>query len=73
MITELLGTYSMFIDEMMESQNKLDEKIDDVVREYYEVTPNLPRKQKKKRRKELNQEYSFLVSAKNFQKNMFGF
>lgn len=73
MITELLGTYSMFIDEMMESQNKLDEKIDDVVREYYEVTPNLPRKQKKKRRKELNQEYSFLVSARNFQKNMFGF
>ena len=73
MITELLGTYSMFIDEMMESQNKLDEKIDDVVREYYEVTPNLPRKQKKKRRKELNREYSFLVSAKNFQKNMFGF
>lgn len=73
MITELFGAYSMFIDEMIESEKKLDEKIDEVVREYHEVTPNLPRKQKKKRRKELNREYSFLVSARNFQKNMFGF
>ena len=57
---------------MMESAEKSwDKKIEDVKREYFEVTPNLARKQKKKRRKELNEEYRFLMSLKEYELNMF--
>ena len=57
---------------MMESVEKSwDEKIKAVKKEYFEVTPNLPRKLKKKRRKELNEEYSFLMSIKEYRTNMF--
>jgi len=52
-------------------KNKTDEKIWEIKKEYYEVTPNLPRKKKKKRRKELNQEYSFWVSIKKWEQEMF--
>lgn len=48
-----------------------DQKIEDIKREYFEVTVNLPRKQKKKRRKQLNEEYSFLMSIKEYKLNMF--
>ena len=58
--------------DMMESVEKSwDEKIKELKREYYQVTPNLPRKLKKKRRKELNEEYSFLMSIKEYRTNMF--
>lgn len=58
--------------DMMESAEKSwDQKIEDLKREYFEVTPNLPRKQKKKRRKELNEEYRFLMSIKEYSSNMF--
>ena len=58
--------------DMMESAEKsCDEKIKAVKKEYFHVTPNLPRKLKKKRRKELNKEYSFLMSIKEYHTNMF--
>lgn len=58
--------------DMMESAEKSwDQKIKDLKQEYFEVTPNLPRKLKKKRRKELNEEYSFLMSIKDYRANMF--
>ncbi len=58
--------------DMMESIDKsFDEKIEELKREYFEDTPNLPRKQKKQRRKELNEEYRFLMSIKEYSLNMF--
>lgn len=54
-------------------ENNLDQRIDDVKREYLEVTVNLPRKQKKKRRKELNEEYRFLIAIKEYGEGMFYF
>lgn len=53
------------------AEKSWDDKIEDLKREYFEVTPNLPRKQKKKRRKELNEEYRFLMSIKEYRSNMF--
>ena len=53
------------------AEKSCDDKIEDLKREYFEVTPNLPRKQKKKRRKELNEEYRFLMSIKEYSSNMF--
>jgi len=53
------------------AEKSWDDKIEDLKREYFEVTPNLPRKQKKKRRKELNEEYRFLMSIKEYKSNMF--
>lgn len=60
-----------FFDMMEDAEKSWDQKIEDIKREYFEVTVNLPRKQKKKRRKELNEEYSFLMSIKEYQLNMF--
>ena len=60
-----------FFDMMEDAEKSWDQKIEDVKREYFEVTINLPRKQKKKRRKELNEEYRFLMSIKEYQLNMF--
>ena len=51
--------------------NKTDEMIEEIKKEYYEVTPNLPRKKKKKRRKELNKEYSFWMSVRKWEQDMF--
>lgn len=62
---------SSFFDMVELAEKSWDEKIEDLKREYFEVTPNLPRKQKKKRRKELNEEYSFLMSIKEYKTNMF--
>ena len=45
--------------------------IEEIKKEYYEVTPNLPRKTKKKRRKELNKEYSFWMSVRKWEQEMF--
>ena len=53
------------------AEKSWDDKIEDLKREYFKVTPNLPRKQKKKRRKELNEEYRFLMSLKEYELNMF--
>lgn len=60
-----------FFDIMESAEKSWDQKIEDLKREYFEVTPNLPRKQKKRRRKELNDEYSFLMSIKEYRTNMF--
>lgn len=62
---------SGYFDTLEMAEKSWDQKIEDLKREYYEVTPNLPRKQKKKRRKELNEEYRFLMSIKEYELNMF--
>ena len=60
-----------YFDMVELAEKSWDDKIEDLKREYFEVTPNLPRKQKKKRRKELNEEYRFLMSIKEYSSNMF--
>jgi len=60
-----------YFDMVELAEKSWDDKIEDLKREYFEVTPNLPRKQKKKRRKELNEEYRFLMSIKEYRSNMF--
>jgi len=67
-IFQYLNTFHDFVDEQ---KNRSDEKIAELKREYYEVTPNLPRKKKKKRRKELNKEYSFWMSVRKWEQDMF--
>ena len=62
---------SGYFDMVEMAEKSWDQKIQDLKREYYEVTPNLPRKQKKKRRKELNEEYRFLMAIKEYEINMF--
>jgi hypothetical protein len=49
-----------------DGRNNCDEQIVELKREYHEDTPKLPRKLKKKRRKELNEEYAFLMSIRDF-------
>ena len=73
MIQSFLAYGNELILEMERTRNKMDERIVELKREYFEDTPNLPRKLKKKRRKELNQEYSFLMSLKQFESNLFKF
>ena len=73
MIQSFLAYGNELILEMERTRNKMDEQIDELKREYYEDTPKLPRKLKKKRRKELNREYAFLMSIKNFKLNSFSF
>jgi len=73
MIQSFLAYGNELILEMERTRNKMDEQIDELKREYYEDTPKLPRKLKKKRRKELNREYAFLMSMKNFDLNSFSF
>ena len=51
---------------MMPNKNDWQQKIDKVVDEYFNITINLPRKQKKKRKKELNSEYSFLCHMRDW-------
>lgn len=62
-----------FMDALEEGRNKCDERIKELKREYFEDTPKLPRKLKKKRRKELNEEYSFLMSIRDFDLNSYSF
>lgn len=62
---------SGYFDMVEMAEKSWDQKIQDLKREYYVVTPNLPRKQKKKRRKELNEEYRFLMAIKEYEINMF--
>ena len=66
MIQSFLAYGNEFILEMERGRRKMDEQINELKREYYQDTPKLPRKLKKKRRKELNKEYSFLMSIRNF-------
>lgn len=66
-----LSYLNSYFDMVEMAEKSWNQKIEDLKREYFEVTPNLPRKQKKKRRKELNQEYSFLMSIKEYRTNMF--
>jgi hypothetical protein len=73
MIQSFLAYGNELILEMERTRNKMDEQIEELKREYFEDTPNLPRKLKKKRRKELNREYSFLMSLKQFETNLFNF
>jgi hypothetical protein len=71
MINVYLPYVSDILNTLEEGRNKCDEQIVELRREYYEDTPKLPRKLKKKRRKELNGEYSFLMSIRNFDLNSF--
>ncbi len=73
MIQSFLAYGNELILEMERTRNKMDEQIEELKREYFEDTPKLPRKLKKRRRKELNQEYSFLMSLKQFESNIFKF
>jgi hypothetical protein len=73
MIQSFLAYGNELILEMERTRNKMDEQIEELKREYFEDTPKLPRKLKKRRRKELNQEYSFLMSLKQFESNLFKF
>ena len=66
MIQSFLAYGNELILEMERGRRKMDEQINELKREYYQDTPKLPRKLKKKRRKELNKEYSFLMSMRNF-------
>jgi hypothetical protein len=66
MIQSFLAYGNELILEMERGRRKMDEQINELKREYYQDTPKLPRKLKKKRRKELNKEYSFLMSIRNF-------
>ena len=61
------------VNTLEDGRNKCDEQIAELKREYHEDTPKLPRKLKKKRRKELNEEYVFLMSIKNFSLNSYSF
>ena len=61
------------MDTLEDGRNKCDEQIAELKREYHEDTPKLPRKLKKKRRKELNEEYSFLMSIRSFSLNSYSF
>lgn len=61
------------VNTLEDGRNKCDEQIVELKREYHEDTPKLPRKLKKKRRKELNEEYVFLMSMKNFSLNSYSF
>lgn len=59
--------YSTFmIESMLPTKKDWQVKIDKVVDEYWNKTIHLPRKKKKKRRKELNAEYSFLRSMQEY-------
>ena len=71
MFHQYLAYASELMFQMEQSKNKMDERIEELKREYFEVTPNLPRKLKKKRRKELNQEYAFLMSLKIYEETLF--
>lgn len=71
MIHQYLAMASELMFTMEETKNKMDDRIENLKREYFEVTPNLPRKLKKKRRKELNKEYSFLMSLKKYEETLF--
>jgi hypothetical protein len=73
MIQSFLAYGNELILEMERARNKMDEQIEELKREYFEDTPKLPRKLKKRRRKELNREYSFLMSLKQFESNLFNF
>jgi len=73
MIQSFLAYGNELILEMERTRNKVDEQIEELKREYFEDTPKLPRKLKKKRRKELNMEYSFLISIRNFDLNSYSF
>ena len=71
MISVYLPYMNDVMDTLEEGRNKCDEQIAELKREYHEDTPKLPRKLKKKRRKELNEEYAFLMSIRNFDLNSF--
>jgi hypothetical protein len=73
MIQSFLAYGNELILEMERGRRKMDEQINELKREYYQDTPKLPRKLKKKRRKELNEEYVFLMSIKNFSLNSYSF
>ncbi len=64
----MIGTFiaaTCFAESMTEHLD-WDVKIDKVKDEYFKETPNLPRKLKKAKRKELQKEYSFLMTMKNY-------
>jgi hypothetical protein len=71
MIESFLAYGSEFLFQMEMMDKETDIRIEKLKHEFFYETPKLPRKLKKKRRKELNSEYSFLVSIKNYKYSMF--
>lgn len=65
-IKSVLPFYALSTLAMLPTEEDWQKKIDKVLDEYWNDTIHLPRKAKKKRRKELNSEYSFLVSMKEY-------
>lgn len=61
-----LATTAYMINSFMPNDKDWDIKIKKVTDEFWLETPKLPRKLKKKRRKELNEEFRFLNSMKNW-------
>ena len=73
MINMYLNAMYGFLGDMTTIADKFDVRIEEVKEEYFKETPKLPRKLKKRRRKELNQEYSYLMSMKKYYQDTFGF
>lgn len=62
--------YLSMIDPLPSTRN--EDKLGEIRKKYSE-TRNMPRKRKKKLRKELNQEYSFWYSIGEWEKSMYEF
>lgn len=65
-IKSILSSSVFTLVNMLPSEKDWQEKIDKVVDEYFNETIHLPRKEKKKRRKELNSDYSFFMAMKKY-------
>ncbi len=65
-IKSMITLYAMGIATMIPSKDDWQVKIDAVADEYWNKTIHLPRKQKKRRRKELNKTYSFYKSMQKW-------
>jgi hypothetical protein len=71
MIESFFAYGSQFLFHMDMMDKETDRRIEELKHEFFHETPKLPLKLKKKRRKELNGEYSFLVSIRQYKLNMF--
>jgi hypothetical protein len=70
MINSYLPYISLIQSELTHISSRNNEKLEEIIEKYKE-TKNLPRKRKKKIRKELNQEYSFWYSIGEWEKSMY--
>jgi hypothetical protein len=71
MINSYLPYISLIQSELTDISSRNNKKLEEIIEKYKE-TKNLPRKRKKRIRKELNQEYSFWYSIGEWEKEMLG-